>query len=108
MVRHGQLLVDHFGEKMGMNLFRKHPSWYLKGFPAGPVVRDALARVGSVEELEILVAKLDPDVPFPEEAHRMVRGHSHGPRPVRLPHGFLDTRAGDRLEPGADQVISGG
>lgn len=108
MIRHAQLLVDHFGEKMGMNLFRKHPSWYLKGFPAGPRTRDAMARVGSVEELTHLVGELDPDVPFPEEAHRMVRGHSHGPRPVRLPHGYLETREGRRLGPEAEQVISGG
>jgi nifR3 family TIM-barrel protein len=108
MIRHARLLVDHFREKMGMNLFRKHPSWYLKGFPAGPALRDALARVGSLEELETLVGRLDPDIPFPEEAHRMVRGHSHGPRPVRLPDGFLDTRTCDHLAPGADQVVSGG
>jgi hypothetical protein len=38
----------------------------------------------------------------------MVRGHSHGPRPVRLPHGFLDHREGDRLGREAEQVISGG
>lgn len=108
MIRHAELLVDHFGEKYGINLFRKHPSWYLKGFPAGPTVRDAMARVGSVGELRELVERLDPTVPFPVEAHRMIRGHSHGPRPVRLPHGFLDTRSGDRLEPGAEQVVSGG
>lgn len=108
MIRHAELLVDHFGEKHGINLFRKHPSWYLKGFPAGPTVRDAMARVGSVGELRELVERLDPTVPFPVEAHRMIRGHSHGPRPVRLPHGFLDTRSGDRLEPGAEQVVSGG
>jgi len=108
MIRHAELLAEHFGEKSGMNLFRKHPSWYLKGFPAGSRVRDGMARVGSVAELEALVAQLNPDVPFPEEANRMVRGHSHGPRPVRLPHGYLESRAGDRLGPEAEQVVSGG
>ncbi|MEA1902784.1 MAG: tRNA dihydrouridine synthase DusB [Actinomycetota bacterium] len=108
MVRHAELLVDHFGEKMGMNLFRKHPSWYLKGFPAGPRLRDAMARVRSVEELADLVTQLDPDIPFPEEANRMVRGHSHGPRPVKLPHGYLQSREGDWLDPAAEQTVSGG
>jgi tRNA-dihydrouridine synthase len=108
MVRHARLLVDHFGDPYGINLFRKHPSWYLKGFPAGPGLRDSLARVSSVEELEDLVAKLDPEIPFPEEANHMVRGHSHGPRPVRLPHGFLADRTGDRLDHAADEVVSGG
>jgi hypothetical protein len=108
MIRHATLLVDHFGDPYGINLFRKHPSWYLKGFPVGPVLRDAMARVSSVPELVDLVGDLDPDVPFPEDAHRMVRGHSHGPRPVRLPHGFLADRVGDRLDGAADEVVSGG
>ena len=108
MVRHARLLVDHFGDPFGINLFRKHPSWYLKGFPVGPVLRDAFSRVSSVEELTDLVGELDADVPFPTEAHRMVRGHSHGPRPVRLPHGFLTDRGGGYLDRAAEQVVSGG
>lgn len=108
MIRHASLLVDHFGDPFGIRLFRKHPSWYLKGFPAGPVVRDAMARVSSVDELSGLVDQLDPDVPFPEEANHMVRGHSHGPRPVRLPIDFLTSREGDRLGREAEQIVSGG
>ncbi|MGD2101365.1 MAG: tRNA dihydrouridine synthase DusB [Acidimicrobiia bacterium] len=108
MVRHAMLLVGHFGDPHGINLFRKHPSWYLKGFPVGPVIRDAFARVGSIEELADLVGELDGDIPFPAEANHMVRGHSHGPRPVRLPHGFLTDRRADMLGRGADQPVSGG
>jgi len=108
MIRHAGLLVDHFGERVGIALFRKHPSWYLKGFPAGPAMRDALARVESVDEVVETLAGWDPDIPFPDAANRMVRGHSHGPRPVRLPHGFLENRVGDRLGREAEQVISGG
>lgn len=108
MIRHAGLLVDHFGERVGISLFRKHPSWYLKGFPAGPRMRDALARVDSVDRVEEILSDWDPGLPFPEEANRMVRGHSHGPRPVRLPHGFLDHRRGDRLGREAEQVVSGG
>jgi nifR3 family TIM-barrel protein len=108
MIRHARLLVDHFGDPFGINLFRKHPPWYLKGFPVGPALRDAFARVSSVEELEDLVGKLDIDLPFPDEANRMVRGHSDGPRPVRLPRGFLTSRDGERLAPEAEEVVSGG
>jgi nifR3 family TIM-barrel protein len=108
MVRHATLLVGHFGDPHGINLFRKHPSWYLKGFPVGPVLRDAFARVSSVEQLTDLVGKLDADTPFPDAAHRMVRGHSHGPRPVRLPKGFLETRSAHGLARDAEQVVSGG
>ncbi len=108
MVRHGELLVDHFGEKIGIKLFRKHPSWYLKGFPVGPKMRDAFARVGSVGEIARLAGRLDGSVPFPSDADRMVRGHSRGPRPVKLPHGFLDHRRGDRVGSESEQVVSGG
>ena len=108
MIGHAVGIVGHYGEKKGINLFRKHPSWYLKGFPVGPVLREALARVDSIDELSDLVGKLDQSIPFPEEANTMVRGHSHGPRPVRLPHGYLDTREGDRLDREAEQVVSGG
>jgi nifR3 family TIM-barrel protein len=108
MIRHARLLVDHFGEKIGINRFRKHPSWYLKGFPVGPHLRDSFARVSSVEELEELVGQLEPEIPFPEDAHTMVRGHSRGPRPVRLPHGFLEDRSALRLDREAEQVVSGG
>lgn len=108
MARHAELLVDHFGPKMGMNLFRKHPAWYLKGFPTGPALRDSLARVSSLEELGELLSRLDPGVPFPEGAQRMVRGHSHGPRPVRLPTGFLRDRGAGELAPEAAEAVSGG
>jgi tRNA-dihydrouridine synthase len=108
MIRHAGLLVEHFAEEIGLLLFRKHPPWYLKGFQAGPVRRDAFARVGSIDELTVLVNRLDPDAPFPEAANRMVRGHSRGPRPVRLPHGFLGDRETDHVAESAEQVVSGG
>ena len=108
MIRHAELLVDHFGDKVGVGLFRRHPSWYLKGFPAGPALRDAMARFGSIDELRELVGQLDPEVPFPEEANTMVRGHSQGPRPVRLPHGFLSDRDASEVGRDAEQVVSGG
>ena len=108
MVAHAQLLAEKFGEAIGVSLFRKHTAWYLKGFPVGPPIRDRFARVGSLDELVVLTALLDPVIPFPVAAERMVRGHSHGPRPVRLPHGFLDHRDGDSLGREAEQVISGG
>jgi hypothetical protein len=107
MLRHAGYLVDHFGER-GMSLFRKHPPWYLKGFPVGPVLRDAFAKVATLAELHDLVGKLDADLPYPEDAARMVRGHSQGPRPVRLPHDFLATRESDGLDPESEEPVSGG
>lgn len=105
---HIRLLVDHFGPRHGVNLFRRHPSWYLKGFAVGSQVRDRLSRVVDVDEVDSLVELLDPTLPFPEEANRMVRGHSGGARQVRLPYGYLDSRDTDGLETDADLVVSGG
>lgn len=108
MAEHARLLVDHFGERHGINLFRRHPSWYLKGFPVGRQLRDRFSRVSDVAEVDHLVARLDPSIPFPAAAARMVRGHSGGAATVRLPHGFLDSRRSAGLDREADLVASGG
>lgn len=108
MIRHAGLLVEQFGEAMGIRMFRRHASWYLKGFPVGPELRDAFSQVESPLHLGDLVGKLDPSVPFPEAAATMVRGHSQGPRPVRLPHGFLESRRGEDLPLEAEDPVSGG
>ena len=108
MYRHASLLAAHFGEKRGIVLFRKHPSWYLKGFPVGPKTRDAFSRVETLAQVSDLVSRLRKDVPYPDAANQMVRGHSHGPRPVRLPAGFLDGRTTKELPAEAALAVSGG
>ena len=108
MKEHARLLVEHFGPRHGINLFRRHPTWYLKGFPVGSEIRDRFSRVVDIHEVGYLTSRLDPDVPFPEEAYRMVRGHSGGARQVKLPVGYLDSRETEGLDREADLVISGG
>ena len=105
---HARLLVEHFGPRHGINLFRRHPTWYLKGFPVGRGIRDRLSRVADVAEVDSLVTQLDPTIPFPEGAGRMVRGHSGSARSVRLPHGYLDSRETEGLDREAELVVSGG
>ena len=106
--RHAEALCDAFGEEAGMRRLRKHTSWYLTGFPVGGERRRLLSRVATLEELATLLGDLDPEVPFPPEAHRTTRGHSHGPRPVALPAGWLES-ADDPTPPvGADDAVSGG
>ena len=106
MVEHATLLVEWFGEFTGIRSFRKHTGWYLKGYPAGPEIRGALASVERVAELEDLLGKLDPESVPHDGATRMTRGHSRGPRPVKLPHGYL---LGAWDEDARDEVaVSGG
>lgn len=109
MLDHAERLVRWFGLHVGIRGFRKHPGWYLKGFPAGPVLRNRLSKVESLEELASLLGELDPTIPFPDAAGRMGRGHTHGPKRVKLPQGYLDSRtAAAPLVAEAAVAVSGG
>jgi tRNA-dihydrouridine synthase len=108
MVRHAELLATHLGEEAGVRDFRKHTGWYLTGFPVGPAVRRHLATVASLPDLERELGCLDPATTRPADTGRWPRGHTDGPRPVALPHRWLETRD-DPLPPeGAELVVSGG
>lgn len=108
MLDHAALLVDRFGEHRGIRSFRKHSSWYLKGFVAGKDIRRDLHLVESVEAVRLLLDKIDLDQEFPEDAARMGRGHMHGPKKVKLPAGYLDTRETEALPVEASLAVSGG
>lgn len=109
MVEHASLLTDQFGEHRGIRSFRKHTSWYLKGFAVGSEVRRRFNIVESVPEVESILGELDLSQPFPEAAATMQRGHTHGPRHVKLPHGFLDDpEATTSLPVAAAVAVSGG
>ncbi|UAL31058.1 tRNA dihydrouridine synthase DusB [Nocardioides rotundus] len=95
MRRHAELLVEHLGEERGCKEFRKHVSWYLKGFPAGGELRRSLALVERLDELDRLLAELDPAVPFPTAELGTPRGRQGSPRRrVALPEGWLDDTDG--------------
>jgi hypothetical protein len=108
MRTHAGLLCDTFGEDIGIRQFRKHAGWYLTGFPVGSAVRRSLGLAGSLAELHQLLDTLDGALPFPEEARRMPRGHTNGPRPVRLPTGWLDDVDDPTPPAGGDVLVSGG
>ncbi len=108
MRAHAELLADTFGEELGVRQFRKHAGWYLTGFPVGSVVRRSLGLAGSLAELHELLNGLDGSLAFPDEARRMARGHTNGPRPVRLPAGWLDTMDDPTPPVGGDLLVSGG
>ncbi|MEQ4546419.1 MULTISPECIES: tRNA dihydrouridine synthase DusB [Nocardioides] len=95
MRRHAELLCQHMGEERGCKEFRKHVSWYLKGFPAGGDLRRALALVETLDGLDRLLAELDPDAPFPVAELGTPRGRQGSPRArVVLPEGWLDDADG--------------
>ena len=105
--RHGELLAAHFGEDKGMRDIRKHIAWYLHGFSAGSELRRALALVKTRTELDILLDKLDADVPFPTAATGP-RGRQGSPARVALPDGWLADRDDCTVPAGADIMHSGG
>jgi nifR3 family TIM-barrel protein len=108
MVRHARLLTDYLGPIGGPRDFRKHTGWYLSGFPIGPAVRRELAQVATLEEIELRLAGLDPDMERPAETARWPRGHTDGPRPVALPERWLETRDDPTPPAGAELLVSGG
>jgi nifR3 family TIM-barrel protein len=98
MRRHAELLSEHMGEERGCKEFRKHISWYLKGFRAGGELRHSLALVDSLAALDRLLAELDPAEPFPVAELGSPRGRQGSPRErVVLPEGWLDDTDGTRL-----------
>ncbi|HEX3222899.1 MAG TPA: tRNA dihydrouridine synthase DusB [Nocardioides sp.] len=98
MRRHAELLSEHMGEERACKEFRKHVSWYLKGFRAGGELRHSLALVDSLAALDRLLAELDPDEPFPVSELGAPRGRQGSPRErVVLPEGWLDDTDGASL-----------
>lgn len=90
--RHAELLVEMRGdERTGCRDIRKHMAWYLKGFRVAQPIRAALGTVGSLAELDELLAGIDPDQPHPTEVASGPRGRTSGRRRVALPEGWLDS-----------------
>jgi nifR3 family TIM-barrel protein len=106
MRRHAELLVHHMGEERGCKEFRKHVSWYLKGFRAGGELRRSLALVDTLTVLDGLLADLDPMEPFPVSELGAPRGRQGSPRRVVLPEGWLDDR--DATDPVAAEDLASG
>ena len=74
--------------------FRKHVTWYLKGFAAGGEMRRSLGLVDSLASLDRLLAELDPTEPVPVSALGTPRGRQGSPRRVVLPQGWLSDSDG--------------
>lgn len=110
MYRHAELLSQHMGEERGCKEFRKHISWYLRGFGVGGDLRHALALVSTLAELDRLLDGLNPDEPFPATVLGTPRGRQGSPRKrVVLPEGWLDDTDGSGLvvQEDADEISGG-
>ncbi len=114
MADHVARLVALKGEAAALREFRKHLSWYAKGYPLGLDVRRRLAEVSTRAELEGLLAGLDPAALPTPGSERLPRGKSSPQARVALPEGYLD-HLDDDVAPctgGAsqaeDELVSGG
>ncbi|PRQ05056.1 tRNA dihydrouridine synthase DusB [Enhygromyxa salina] len=122
MREHAQAMVAWYGreslspsrgllsvEQVAMRAFRKHASWYTKGFRGSAALRERLMHVETLAELDALLRSCDGDEPFPEHALRAVRGKRGRQRKVALPAGYLDDLDDDRVpHADAEQLSSGG
>ncbi|MBA3264939.1 MAG: tRNA dihydrouridine synthase DusB [Nocardioidaceae bacterium] len=108
MRRHTELLVHYLGEERGCKEFRKHVSWYLKGFTAGGELRRSLGLIDTLESLDVLLSRLDPTEPFPRAELGSPRGRQGSPRRVALPEGWLRERDDLGIDRAAEMGVSGG
>lgn len=108
LLRHCALLVEHYGESKAMRDIRKHMAWYLMGYPVGSDLRRQFGTVTSLSQIEDLIGRLDPDVPFPTDAAAGPRGRQGSPQHVTLPDGWLDDPEDDTVPTSADILNSGG
>lgn len=108
MVDHARRLIDHMGDR-GIRDFRKHTGWYLKGFPLGGAMRGRFNQVDSLDQLIEMISEFDRSAELPADARRLPRGHTHGPRQVHTPDGWL-ADPDDGAEAGQESVlaVSGG
>jgi len=100
MRRHAELLCHYMGEERGCKEFRKHISWYLKGFQAGGELRQSLGLVSTLADLDRMLAELDPTETFPVDELGKPRGRQGSPRRVVLPEGWLEDTDGCAAGPG--------
>lgn len=108
MFAHARKLCDWFGERYAMHSFRRHASWYTKGFAMSSEVRAGLMRIETLAQLEELFRDVDRSQPFPPSAMRVVRGKATGIQKVALPPGFLEHLDDDRPSPGDDDDTGDG
>jgi nifR3 family TIM-barrel protein len=109
MLEHASLLTSWFGEHMAMRSFRRHSTWYTKGFRGSAELRQRLMQISTLADLRQALEQVDAAQPFPPSAMRVPRGKGSGTQAVSLPENYLLDRD-DATPPGADaeDEFSGG
>ncbi|MEP7049919.1 MAG: tRNA dihydrouridine synthase DusB [Pseudomonadota bacterium] len=109
MLEHATLLTSWFGERSAMRSFRRHSTWYTKGFRGSAELRQRLMQITTLSDLHEALAQVDAAQPFPPSAMRVPRGKGSGTQAVSLPENYLLNRD-DATPPGADaeDEFSGG
>ncbi len=107
-IEHAALLSVWAGEAPAMRMFRRHSSWYTKGFRGSAKLRARLMRVNTLSELKEVLRAGDGAEPFPPDAMRVPRGKTAGRQRVSLPEGFLENRLTDDTSPVYVDPGSGG
>lgn len=90
MRTHAQKLADWSEEAPAMRAFRRHATWYIKGFRGSAKMRALLMRVTTLAELDAALSEIACDESFPPTAMRVKRGKTAGTQKVALPEGYLD------------------
>jgi nifR3 family TIM-barrel protein len=90
LLRHAKLLADWIGESHAIRAFRRHATWYTKGFRDSAGLRQRVTSVQTYDELQRAFDRINLDQPFPPSAMRVPRGKSSGTQQVSLPEGYLD------------------
>jgi nifR3 family TIM-barrel protein len=91
--RHAELLVEFFDdEDRACRDIRKHVAWYFKGYAVGGELRAALATSSSLQQIDDLLAQLDPEQPYPGVDAEGQRGRAGTPKVPSLPDRWLDSR----------------
>jgi nifR3 family TIM-barrel protein len=109
MLRHAQMMASWFGERLGIVSFRRHASWYTKGFRMTSELRAGVMRVESVADLVRLFESAERNQPFPPSAMRVIRGKTSGvQKKVSLPAGYLEDLEDATPLVGADDDMGDG
>jgi nifR3 family TIM-barrel protein len=109
MLEHASRLSDWFGEGAAMRSFRRHATWYTKGFFGSAELRQRLMQVSTQAELAGVLSSVDPDLAFPPSSLRVPRGKSAGTQEVSLPPGYLENLDDSAPPPAeAEDAFSGG